>query len=774
MEQQVIFRPDQHLKSDDLGNIQTFTRSALDHIVADALNNGRKYVGLAASKTGPTEVTVDVGRYYSGGQVYMRDAQTVFPLLANLPAATQRIGTVVVWGLESEDDIEPRAYLINADTNQFEPREVTMRRTRALQMQIIFGAESPAPSRGTIDSTVIPVCDILLSTAGVVSLTMDPTTALGSLVDALNDIDDVNAWRAQVSQQIDTLRSDLARIANAIPADASSAIRALNDQIDALRKQLRTSASAFWSYVDRFVNTSDSNLAHAGYSARLENGLTFPATAPQKGQISLLNPLETKVITTDNVTLPAWSEVTRLSVKNFGGYTFLSTYPVIALGWRRQHLGRCCVRYGDYLYSTIAPAALGGVVAVVGGASAALNPASPAGLAEIARRPALPYFAISAYAEPYTLDWDYFWKYADPLLLRADPFRRGCRDFYGRAYWPAVYTTGTFNGNCVAQTFLNPNNGWQTSIKLFFRDVAGSGDVQVLICETTNGQPDETKVISKGSVAASAINNSDGGVRIPITPCYLDGGMTYGFIVVTPGNHSLRNTGFSNAYAQGALYYRQDTNKWVTANVNDLCFEIGMAQFAATRSEIQFSPATLVGGMSAIRVMAASHVPPGCSLTWQVQSGGIWQDLADSEADALVGAPALVPLRAVFIGTTDLAPALDLTQSEIEVSLTATSLTHWSDVRTLSQPTTHVQVHYYVTGWDAAHHSLDCAIDVGGALQTGVTPTKTVDPTDPTKVHFVFDFVGISSNSAYAIKTTGGTTAGQGFFTGAERWDFAY
>ena len=102
MEKQFLMRPNQHVKSSDFSSMQAYTRASLDHVVNDGIDDGRKYYGLETTKTGPTETTTAIGRLYSSGAVFVKEVQAVFSHIAKLPAVTEKIATIVVWGLEVE------------------------------------------------------------------------------------------------------------------------------------------------------------------------------------------------------------------------------------------------------------------------------------------------------------------------------------------------------------------------------------------------------------------------------------------------------------------------------------------------------------------------------------------------------------------------------------------------------------------------------------------------------------------------------------------------
>lgn len=790
MENLVLFRANQSVKAEDFTNLQAYARQSFDDIVSAGIDPGQKYSGLAVTKTGPTQITIAPGLYFSGGQVFAVTTSTVISVQANLPVATQKIGTVIAWGVSEEQNIEARAYLINADTNQFSPQEVTMESSRLAQLSIVYGAESGAPTRGVIDNSVIAVADVLMNNAGVVSISMDPSTQLSSVAEVQQEVDDITTWQAQIGQQVNTLSSDLAKVKSSIPPDSSAAVAALAARLLKVENILSKPATAFWSAVDRFVNLADTNIAHAGYAAKVEDGLRFPAGAgPVQTPIALLSPTDPKIVTTGNISLPAYVPVARYSLTprdqnwSIRNYFLIASIPVAARTFTLLYLSRYAVRYGDICLNPIAVAGnpSGVALANLTGQSVVVNQSSAAGIAEQARRPALTYFQCQrGGGEPYTLNWAGWWAGLNVAKLIANRPNVCWTDYYDSPYWNAVIGGGSHTGSAFSQTWLNQSNGWMTHVNLWLRDVASSGDVTIQVVKVDGTlRPDHTKVIASTVVPVASLVAGAAGNMIAITPAYLEGGTHYGLIVHTPGNHSFFVASQTElvefGYPSGCFWVWDTTLVWRLADAQQALFmQVMMAQFTSNRYEVQMQPASLSGGISAMRVLAAAHAPQGTSLSWEIQNGGVWYPLNSNTSGALASNPALVPLRAVFTGTSDLMPGIDLTQAELECTATATSATHWSQARALGSSTTSVKVDYFVSGWDASHHTLDCRLEIGGVTSGAAgSITTTPDPSDPTQVKIEFSFT-VSSTSAYNIKTVMSSTAGYGFPVPTSRWDFAF
>jgi hypothetical protein len=232
-----------------------------------------------------------------------------------------------------------------------------------------------------------------------------------------------------------------------------------------------------------------------------------------------------------------------------------------------------------------------------------------------------------------------------------------------------------------------------------------------------------------------------------------------------------------NKYISGTAYYLNDTGEWLAVqNSGDICMSLYFPAFESTRVEVLMQPLTRAGGIASIRINAAQHEPEGTKLVWEVQRAGRWYQISEGELGALTGSPTLVNLRAVFIGTLDLMPAIDMSQTEIELLGQETTFTHISQLHELDAATDSVKVHYYIRGWQDGKHDLDSYLIVPGSPDTVVsasTMTFTPDPSDATTVKAEAAFT-LSSKDTYRVKTTGSLGGSDGAFVVTERRDFAF
>ena len=76
---------------------------------------------------------------------------------------------VVAWGSTVQQDIQPRDFIIDADTGQSQPQSVAMQQSRYCNIDIVPGVEGPSPTYPSIDSTDLLIGYVLCDPTGIVS-----------------------------------------------------------------------------------------------------------------------------------------------------------------------------------------------------------------------------------------------------------------------------------------------------------------------------------------------------------------------------------------------------------------------------------------------------------------------------------------------------------------------------------------------------------------------------------------------------------------------------
>src|SRR5262252_5473652 len=213
MEHRVLYRDNQELQAADFINQQDWAQKALDHIVNDAINSESAYYGFTLTKVAQTQIQTSPGRLYNAGAVYARDENVVMDLFNDLPVTTKRQFAIVAWGQTVQEDIQPRDFVIDADTGQAEPQSVAMEETRYCNVNYVRGTESADPQPPSIDANVLLIGYVTCDPTGIISFTQNLDTQIDNLALVAGAVNALNSWRSIITGIIDTLRTDLANLA---------------------------------------------------------------------------------------------------------------------------------------------------------------------------------------------------------------------------------------------------------------------------------------------------------------------------------------------------------------------------------------------------------------------------------------------------------------------------------------------------------------------------------------------------------------------------------
>ncbi len=729
MEKRVIFRDRQELQSADLNNAQAYAAEAIEHVVADALlESARRYTGFTVAQESATEVNVALGRLYHNGAVYSSAGDVPLNLYSYLPVATKKVVGIVVWGQEIETEVEPRDFLIDLAAGTTEPQAVAMQRFRKAEVNAIPGVESADPQNPAIPDNALLVALVTLTPSGIESISQVLDNRLANAETNQRDIAALNAWRNRTGPQIEALASDLAAIAErtAAKADLEQIVR-ISADIARLKEKADLPDDYAQYGADYFTDDGETDAGLTAGGAEIDNGLLFPAAATATAALALFSPLDSGVWRSGDTILPAFDHALALRTEGYAGDISLSQYQVqthtlvkyVTQAWRFHYGWRWNWLPSWYAYH----------YRKIYGVSR---------LTRLLRRGAWGYWE-SYPVEAYRLE----------------------------------ETTTSYNGVMVAQTFLAPRAMWLTRVGLYFTAVAGSGDVRVAVVDVENGKPVLGKTRAVATVAASALKRYPAETAIDVPPVLLESGKRYAVVVITEGAHRAATVS-ANAFTAGTLFYGSDGDYFVGDITKDLMFSLYAAAFRRARTEVALQPISLAGGITEIDVAAEQVIPEGAGLTFEVQVGGRWYPLGGTEG-ILASSPDLVPLRAVMVGTRDVAPSLTLAAGAVKASRAALSLAHVSTERTLAAPTNEVRVSLLLSGFDAAKHTVVVALRKADAseVSAALVETEAVEEGGEAAVRKTFHFTGLGGLSAYRVKITGTRTAAAAPFAVAERVDVA-
>lgn len=707
MEKQVIFRDRQELTSGDLNNIETFAQGSLDDIVKDAVTATARWAGFSVTKSGTAQVTVTPGRIYaSGGGVYSADVASVFDLLGSLPLTNKKWVAVVAWGSVVETDAQPRDFLVDAATGETQPQAVAMQRLRKANIATVVGVEAPQPVQPAITVGNVVLAWVLLNTTDVESVTMVLTNRVPNAESLGMRVDALESWRNLIGPRVDSLASDVARIAR----EASGAIgqRDLTPlAMDIARLKefagLEDSYSDYGS--DGFNDTDESLTTDVNYRARIEDGLTFADDAANAVAMQLFNPLNPDVKQVSGMILPAHNEEQRFAVGPFYEQKSISQYQFQTHELTQKSVSKTRVRYG---------------------------------VTKVMRRPSFKWYvkhgaSYDATQQTFAIageTWEVLNTKTNGKLPKKVQLRQFWVDTYEEPYWDRILTDHTIQGQQLGQTFLNPQDGWLTSVGLYFTQKAATGDVHLLLTEVVNGMPDPQAVLAKVTVAVADLATSSTGAvqtKVAIPPVFLEAGTRYAIMLITGGNHYV-GMALGSAYANGTFFHSVDGAYMQGTDDRDMMFALHFAKFTKSRYVIDLAAMSLSGGIADVDFNFAGVVPGSCELAFEVQVAGVWKPIANVIAGNTVlhGLPPLLPARAIFTGTYDVQPSMHLTGSLLSFSRPATTFKHISTIYTLAAPTQSFKVSALIEHYKEVNHDLTCTLQANGAGGE-ISPASYVD-----------------------------------------------
>ena len=721
MEKQVIFRDRQELQSADLNAIGQHAGDAIAHLVLDAVSGALKFTGGAVSAKSATEVDVAALRFYNGGKVYASEQTETLNLFQYLPLVAKKCVAVVVWGEVIDTDVQPRDFLVDLTTGATEPQAVAMAKLWKANVNLQPGNESVDPQPPVLQTGTLAIALVYLTPGGVERIELQDASRLPTLQGHEQRLFEHEAWRTQAEPRISSIATDLAGLAKkTMSLVGRDTVVELANDVARLKAKVNL-PTAYASYEsDYYGNTDKTDAAGVGYSAAVRNGLLFPTAGQASVGLALFNPYDAGIKrSAEDLVLPAYTDRARIQTSGYSGDISASQYQV-----QSQTIREYTATVWDYTYG---------------------------------------------WNYNYYNGWwnSWYWNYYG--------YNWGWYGYYGyrvarqETRYELQTVTTSYNGAIIGQTFLVSNAMWLTKVGLQFTQIGASGDVMVAVCETEGGKPDLLKTLTRVTVARGDLKKYPEETAIPVPPVLLEAGKRYALVLITQGDHRLATVS-GNDYTQGTLFFGTDGDYFTGDLTKDLMFTLYAAQFAQPRVEVVLQSVSLAGGISDINIAAPQIVPDGCELRYEIQVGGKWYPLGDA-AMRLSTLPDIVPLRLVLLGTSDLAPAFRLAPNAITGSRAATSLAHWSTLRTLAAPSSSITVQVVVAQWDAANHTLACEIKSGATTYTPATTVVRAEPDGQAKrITFTFTPPAIST---YAIKLTGARSAASAPFVVVERTDVA-
>lgn len=745
MEKTVLFRDYQKAQTQDFLDMQSYAQQSFDDIVNDLGTNSLRYAGFNTVKSNTAEITVAPGRFYGAnssgqiGAVYSLPSQTIMSLVQYLAISqvTQKILTLVVYGVTNQEDIETRDFLTNTTTLQTQPQSVAMTQSRDAVLAILAGAEGSDPTPPALNVGQVAIANIVVDANGVVSVTMLPDSQIISTEDLNARLEVVEDFDAQIGPRVTALASDLASLQNEFDASTSkNVIIQIMQNVAELMVDAGLPESYSYYGASSFLYADSSqfdvnNTLSLGFNCDIEYGVRFPAANANEFALSMFNPLDPNANynASSGLLLPAYGSVRKLVTGSVVSAIAMGQYTYQTFGYQEIDIPYMRIRNGgSYTVCT------NGVTSYTAG-----DGSTPAWWLpnfqeyELTDSTYIPATMQHPYSAEQT---NYYWI-----------------DTWTEPYWTLDETDHSINGALMAQSFLNSSDAWITRIGFYISTIASpSADINMVLCLCTNGQPDMTQVIATGIIPSAQIVAS--GINyVTIAPTFLQKGQRAAVVLVSNANHQI-GMAAAGSYMDGTFFYSLDGTYFLGDFTKELYLEIWTAQFSSNQVTIQLNSLNLAGGIRNIDLTVRAQIPASCELIYEVQPDGSSTWLPITADDPLVpfqNAPVLCAFRARFVGSSDIMPGLVLPDSICKIWVPTTTFTYVSVLETLAAPTTSMNMTIRVENFNLQAHSLDSShgnLDGYIALYFGGPPMVRHLPTTMT-----YELVD-ASMGAYEITLT--------------------
>jgi hypothetical protein len=698
VEKRVLVDTWQKVVKDDFLNFGLFPQASFDTLVGNLLIPDLGFDGFAASQSTSTVVLLATGHVYDRGKVYVNDTTggTTVDLSTNLPAVAKKIVTIVGYGTDVDAQTAARTFLTDPEERTTISRETATQKWRWANISKVAGDESADPQKPQVPAYYCPIAYVTLTTAGIESIVRATEYEVPTLRDADTRLNNYDLWKTAVGGRLDTLASDLVALGSRIKGLAQwSFVHAIAADLARTKDLLRVPDTYVMWGADHFLTDDDSDDQFVDWLSWIEEGARFPAAATQDSQLGLLNPYDALVINSSNTLLPAWESATRIvNVEaESGSEVSISQYQYQTVNYVKKTMSRQRLRYGtpyticsnSYYWDAQTNNWQPGFVGVVD---------------------YINWTFIRDTGETYNI-LGIIEDAPGHYLMR---LQQVWIDMVEEPYWDIVTTDHSISGSVLGESFLNSQDGWLESVEVYFSRVAASASVTMLICETTNGAPDLSKVLATSTVeqadmhvATAAMQTS---TKFSFQPTFLGRGR-YAFVLVTAGNHYVWCLDDTNFIA-GTMFYSLD-GAWSQGDLTkDIACKINFCKFSANQTKVTLNPVGLQNGIAAIDVNARAFTPSGCQLTFEVQKNGVWYPLANpTNSDSgggpsviFTGLPEQLPFRASFVGTEWVQPALGVaSNSRVRTWRPRSDMKHISAIRTMPSPIDEVSVEIRLEGW---------------------------------------------------------------------------
>jgi hypothetical protein len=485
------------------------------------------------------------------------------------------------------------------------------------------------------------------------------------------------------------------------------------------------------SSADFFLNPATSDITNPISDCLVSEGVRFAHDGRNQTSIQLFNPIDPNVKVNNGMILPAYSSVIRQTTGTQVGRQLISAYQYQQVDMEERTISRSRIRWGSS-FSVCTNSAFW--------QSGSYDPTTG---------------IFTRGGETFHVEGTWW---INHTFVRLTQF---WEDHWTENYWEAVTNTYSIQGASVAESFYVGQDYWLEGISILFTALDNTNPCSLVLveCEDT-GEPNVKKAFSH--VTLSRTNLTVGKTKFTFPkPVFMEAGKRYAFQIITNGNHEIA-TSTGSSFAQG-MYFGITGGYPVPDPSRHICAEFYACQFNSNTAHIDLQGLQLVGGIVDIDILLGCVVPASSKMTFQVQSNGKWLALSAvtaGELNASGALPPLLPFRVVLTGTQECMPAIDTTQSWVEVSRPKKAWKHiWpANPRTPPAPSQSIRCMVRYENFDPAHHTAGAQLVDGNNTAAPIAPSSMTDLTpEPGVLERTYVWNTVAPLSSYKIITNSAT-----------------
>lgn len=747
---------------EDFQNLASLPRKNQDALIRTAIENGQSYAGGTVTKGTTTQVVVESPVFLlKNNALYSNNegANITVDLLSNLPpTGNKRIVAILVQAQEFNDATRPRDFEVDGTVYPpvMDPQTSETLVNRFANVTFQVGDAAPSPSRPIVDAANTVLAWVTLSSTEIVLVEQNLAGRIPTLSEVGGRVKILETWREVAEPTLNGLKADVSKLVDASRGKADrNFLGYMLEQLARLNEQVGVTSTASYNKTNYFLTDDDSDTAHINYVAKVQEGVRFADDNANRAVLALETPGDTRFqVGSDGTLLPKYKEGVLFSVWAKDSEVAVSNAGSQTVNYVLKTVSRSRIRYGNsMLVCTNAQWWQTGRFDAVKG-------------------------TFERGGETFRVEFVAQHPSGNPNhgILRLTKF---WYDTYEEPYWEAQVVAASYTGNVASNTFVMPRSGWITGFNLGFSRVDTGGDVRLILCEAReDGSPNYAKAVADVTVTAANLKVFPERTKFPLPPTYLSGGKRYAWAIITAGNHWLAMAE-GNKYAQGTFFTSTD-GVWSQGNIaQDASFEPIVAEFEVPRLSINLSGFNLTGGITDIDLDLEQIVPEGTNIIFEVKVGTTWYPLEQvaSGTHPLAGLPALVEVRMILVGTTEVMPGIKVGTSYRTVSRPRVDTTHISLARTAPSAVTEIQVVSLLEHYVEADHDCVVTILTGASYGTEVTAAAVKDKILPDgsirRTHTFTTGIPVGTTS-WKVKSAMTTSSALKIFHIAEQTDIGF